>query len=121
MVGQKFEVLPYLRAGDVFLLTSFTEQMPLTILEAMSVGLPVVASNVGEIRNIIDDGKDGFLRDIRDGCEGFASALLNLKDSSGRQTMSHAARAKVVTRFQEVAMAQCYQTLIDDLLWQHRQ
>ena len=50
MVGQKLEVLPYLRAGDVFLLTSLTEQMPLTILEAMSVGLPVVASNVGEIR-----------------------------------------------------------------------
>lgn len=121
MVGQKFEVLPYLRAGDVFLLTSFTEQMPLTILEAMSVGLPVVASNVGEIRNIIDDGKDGLLRDIRDGCEGFASALLNLKDSSDRQTMSHAARAKVVTRFREAAMAQYYQTLIDDLLWQHRQ
>jgi glycosyltransferase involved in cell wall biosynthesis len=116
MVGQRSEVLPYLRAGDVFLLTSYTEQMPLTILEAMSVGLPVIASNVGEIRHIIDDGKDGFLRDIRDGCEGFASALLSLQDSSALQTMSHAARAKIVSRFQETTMVRSYEMLIDNLL-----
>jgi glycosyltransferase involved in cell wall biosynthesis len=120
MVGQRLEVLPYLRAGDVFLLTSLTEQMPLTILEAMSVGLPVIASDVGEIRHIIDDGKDGFLRNIRDGCEGFASALLRLKDSSELQTMSHAARSKIVSRFQEATMVQCYRTLLDNLLGQHQ-
>ena len=119
MVGQRFEVLPYLRAGDVFLLTSLTEQMPLTILEAMSVGLPVIASDVGEIRQIIDDGKDGFLRNIRDGCEGFATALLRLKQSSDWQTMSHAARTKIVVGFQETMMVRCYQTLIDNLLGQY--
>jgi glycosyltransferase involved in cell wall biosynthesis len=116
MVGQKFDVLPYLRAGDVFLLTSLTEQMPLTILEAMSVGLPVIASDVGEIRTIIDDGKDGFLRNIADGYAGFASALLSLKDSSNRQTMSQGARSKIVSGFQEAKMVQRYQTLIDKLL-----
>jgi glycosyltransferase involved in cell wall biosynthesis len=119
MVGQRFEVLPYLRAGDVFLLTSLTEQMPLTILEAMSVGLPVIASDVGEIRKIIDDGKDGFLRNIRDGCGGFATALLGLKQSSDWQTMGHAARSKIVVGFQETMMIRCYQTLIDNLLGQH--
>jgi glycosyltransferase involved in cell wall biosynthesis len=116
MVGQKLEVLPYLRAGDVFILTSLTEQMPLTILEAMSVGLPVVASDVGEIHNVIDDGEDGFLRNIHDGWEGFASALLRLKDPSARRTMSQAARTKIVTTFRETMMVQRYQTLLDDLL-----
>jgi glycosyltransferase involved in cell wall biosynthesis len=116
MVGQKLEVLPYLRAGDVFLLTSHTEQMPLTIMEAMSVGLPVIASDVGEIRHIIDDGKDGFLRKISDGREGFATVLLRLKDSSDRHTMSLAARSKIVNSFQQKTMVQCYQTLMDDLL-----
>ena len=115
MVGQKSEVLPYLRTGDVFLLTSLTEQMPLTILEAMSVGLPVIASDVGEICTIIDDGKDGFLRNIQDGCEGFATALLRLKQTSERQAMSHAARSKIVHGFQEAMMVRCYQTLIDSL------
>jgi L-malate glycosyltransferase len=116
MVGQRLEVLPYLRAGDVFLLTSLTEQMPLTIMEAMSVGLPVIASDVGEIRNIIDDGKDGFLRSISDGREGFATALLKLKNSSDRHAMSLAARSKIVSGFQQKTMIQCYQTLMDDLL-----
>jgi len=116
MVGQRFEVLPYLRAGDVFLLTSLTEQMPLTILEAMSVGLPVIASDVGEIRHIIDDGKDGFLRHTGDGVEGFVSALLRLKDAPDRQTMSHAARAKIIMSFQETTMVRRYQTLLDTLL-----
>jgi L-malate glycosyltransferase len=116
MVGQRSEVLPYLRAGEVFLLTSLTEQMPLTILEAMAVGLPVIASDVGEIRHIIDDGKDGFLRNSGDGVEGFASALLSLKDASDRLTMSHAARAKIIMRFQETTMVRRYQTLLNALL-----
>ena len=116
MVGQCFEVLPYLRVGDVFLLTSLTEQMPLAILEAMSVGLPVIASDVGEISNIVDDGKNGFLRNIHNGCAEFASAILSLKESSYRQTMSYAARSKILAGFQETMMVRRYQTLIDDLL-----
>ena len=120
MVGQRSDVLPYLRTADVFLLTSLTEQMPLTILEAMSVGLPVIASDVGEIRTIIDDGKDGFLRNIHDGCEGFATALLKLKQASDSQAMGHAARSKIVLGFQETMMVRCYQTLIDSLLEHHR-
>jgi glycosyltransferase involved in cell wall biosynthesis len=120
MVGRQFDVLPYLRAGDAFLLTSLTEQMPLTILEAMSVGLPVVASDVGEISKIIDDGQNGFVRNIRDGCEGFATALLSLKQSSNWQTMSRAARSKIVVGFQEAMMVRSYQTLIEDLLGHHR-
>jgi len=116
MVGQRAEVLPYLRTGDVFLLTSITEQMPLTILEAMSVGLPVIASDVGEIRTIINDGQDGFLRNIQGGCEEFATALLRLKQTSQRRTMSQAARSKIVHGFQETRMVRSYQTLIDSFL-----
>jgi glycosyltransferase involved in cell wall biosynthesis len=116
MVGQRLEVLPYLRAGDVFLLTSVTEQMPLTILEAMSVGLPVISSDVGEISHIIADGKDGFLRHTGDGVDGFVSAMLKLKDAPVRQTMSRAARAKIIMSFQQTTMVRCYQTLIDTLL-----
>ena len=44
----KLQVLPYLRAMDVFLLTSLREQMPLTVLEAMAVEIPVISTRVGE-------------------------------------------------------------------------
>lgn len=118
LVGQQVEVLPYLRAGDVFLLTSLTEQMPLTILEAMSVGLPVIASDVGEIGQIIEDGKDGYLRDLNQGWEAFVLALLRLKDPVERRAMSQAARARILNGFQETMMVRRYQDLIEHLLHQ---
>ena len=55
-VGQQAQVLPYLRAMDVFLLTSLREQMPLTVLEAMAVEIPVISTRVVRMPFIIDDG-----------------------------------------------------------------
>ena len=57
--GRKKE--EYLRNSDIFVLPSYTEAFPLTILEAMQYSLPVVASNVGGISTQIEDGKNGFL------------------------------------------------------------
>ena len=57
--GRKKE--EYLRNSDIFVLPSYTEAFPLTILEAMQYSLPVVASNVGGISTQVEDGKSGFL------------------------------------------------------------
>lgn len=51
----------YLKAADVFVLPSLYEGLPHTILEAMRVGIPIVATNIGGIPELIEDGKDGFL------------------------------------------------------------
>lgn len=51
----------FLRQADIFVLPSYTEAFPLTILEAMQFALPVVASNVGGISSQIEDGVNGFL------------------------------------------------------------
>jgi len=51
----------YLTAFDVFTLTSRKEGLPYAILEAGSAGLPVIASNIGGIPEIIESGRDGFL------------------------------------------------------------
>ena len=50
-----------LAASDVFALTSHNEANPVSILEAMSVGKPVVATNVGSIHEAVTDGRNGFL------------------------------------------------------------
>jgi glycosyltransferase involved in cell wall biosynthesis len=55
------EVYDVLSACDILVLPSYTEGTPMIILEAMSVGLPVVASAVGDIPDIITPDKDGFL------------------------------------------------------------
>jgi glycosyltransferase involved in cell wall biosynthesis len=56
------EKLPKLyQAADIFAFSTFYENLPFAILEALSSGLPVVTTNVGGIPEIIDDGKNGFL------------------------------------------------------------
>lgn len=51
----------YLKAADIFALPSSYEGMPHTILEAMRAGIPIVASNIGGIPELIEQGREGFL------------------------------------------------------------
>jgi glycosyltransferase involved in cell wall biosynthesis len=61
MVGRVEEAEKYLKAFDVFSLTSITEALPYVLLEAGQAGLPIIASNVGGIPEIIDDMQSGIL------------------------------------------------------------
>jgi len=86
--------------------------MPLTILEAMGVGIPVVATRVGEIPYIIDDGADGFVRDLKAPVEAFVQPLRILSCSFQRRKMREAARKKVLVHFQQEPMVQNYLKVI---------
>jgi len=112
-VGQQSEVLPYLRAMDVFLLTSLREQMPLTVLEVMGAGVPVITTRVGELPYIIDDGIDGFIRDVNAPVEAFVQPLQSLCVSR-RKKLGKAARQKVVEQFQLSTMVKEYTELIKE-------
>jgi glycosyltransferase involved in cell wall biosynthesis len=59
--GRQDNVVPYLQAMDIFVLPSLTETSSLATMEAMSVGLPVVVTPVGNIREYIVDGKNGLI------------------------------------------------------------
>jgi glycosyltransferase involved in cell wall biosynthesis len=61
LVGQIDEAKKYLRAFDIFTLSSITEALPYALLEAGQAGLPIIASNVGGIPEIIDDMENGIL------------------------------------------------------------
>lgn len=61
LVGNVENASSYLKAFDIFALTSITEALPYAILEAGKAGVPIVASNVGGISEIIDDMKSGIL------------------------------------------------------------
>lgn len=107
-VGQQENVVAYLRAMDVFILTSLREQMPMSMLEAMSVGLPIVATAVGEIPAILQGQEAGFVSEIDHASKQLAEALLQLRDPQVRSQMGQAGRSLVVQRFRQQAMIQEY-------------
>ncbi len=66
-------------AMDVFAFSSFSETQGMVIAEAMAAGLPVVALNASGVREVVRDGKNGFLLDAKAGEEEFAACLSKIK------------------------------------------
>ena len=60
-IGPRTDVARLLRAADGFVLSSAWEGMPNTVMEAMAAGLPVVATDVGDVRELVEDGVSGFV------------------------------------------------------------
>lgn len=81
MVGYQRDVTAYYGAADVFALTSHTEGSPNVLLEAMDARVPIVATAVGGIGEMIQDGQNGLL--VRSGdVEGIARAVVTLLDNT---------------------------------------
>jgi glycosyltransferase involved in cell wall biosynthesis len=96
---------PWLKAMDVFALTSRSEGMPQAVIEASVMGLPVVASHVGGLPEVIEDGVTGILFQAGDDA-AVAAALVDLiADPQRRAKMGAAARARVEARFDVRRMA----------------
>lgn len=94
--GKKYgeEKLIFFQQADIFVLPTFNECFPLVLLEAMEQGLPCVASAIGGIPEIIDEGKTGFLIPCRK-VQPLAERIgLLLKDISLRKQLGEAGRAK---------------------------
>lgn len=75
--GYQSDVGPWLKRSRVFILTSLTEGLSLALMEAMMCGLPAVVPNVGELGELVEDGRNGFLVDERRP-EAYASRILRL-------------------------------------------
>ena len=90
--------------ADVFCLASWWEAMPLSVLEAMASGIPVVATRVGDIPRIVEDGLTGILVPAKDP-EALANALeVYLADSTRRRAAGQAGRERVEQNYSVEAM-----------------
>jgi glycosyltransferase involved in cell wall biosynthesis len=71
------EIPEYMSAADVFVLPSISEGLPLVMLEALATGVPVIASRVGGIPDVLINEYNGLLVEARD-VEGLAKAVLRI-------------------------------------------
>jgi len=108
LTGYRSDVPDLLRCVDTLVLPSETESAPLTILEAMSTGLPVLATNVGGIPEIVEDGRNGFLVPLKHP-EDIAEKILELHgDREKMRRMGAAARETVLERYSTEKVVQQY-------------
>ena len=98
-LGFRSDVSSLLNAADFFVLPSFTEGLPLSVLEAMAHRLPVIATPVGGVPELIEDGRDGILIPVRDP-RALAAAVMRLNcDRAFAERLAESAFEKVLQRF----------------------
>ena len=117
LLDRKENVSDYLNASDVFILASLWEGLPIALLEAMACGLPVVATNVGGISEIIKDGVSGFLVELKNPMMLAEKIryLLNL-DVESRKEMGVEGRKIIENKFSLEKMVKNYENLYGKFL-----
>jgi len=98
-VGKQPRIVDYLSASDVLLLPSEQESFGLAALEAMACEVPVVASRVGGVPEVVTDGETGFLSAVGDVDKMADDAGRLLADSEFRTNMGRSARESAVSRY----------------------
>jgi len=113
--GARADIADILHTFSVFALPSLAEGTPVSMLEAMACGLPVVASRVGGIPEVVDEGMQGLLVPVGD-VDALTDALARYAQDAGlRAAHGGAGRARVEERFSLRAMVTAYGALYDGL------
>lgn len=98
------EIRPYLRAMDIACVPSLKDSLPLTALEAMSVGRPVIASRAGDLPLAIEDGRNGLLVEVGSATALEAAVERLIADPALRERLGAAGRHTLLTRYSPDAM-----------------
>ncbi len=116
-LGEMDDPKPILRATDVLVQCSIiAESFGLSLIEAMAMGKPVIASNSGGPVEIVDDEIDGFLVDPKDVCRRADILDLLYHDRERYRQMGNAARKKVIQRYGIDAMASKFSSMYQEPL-----
>jgi N-acetyl-alpha-D-glucosaminyl L-malate synthase BshA len=115
-VGEQQDLVPWLSTADLFLLPSSQESFGLAALEAMSCGVPVVASRVGGLPDVITHGATGFVFDPDD-IQGMAECGISLLTAPARaRAIGAAAAAEVRARFSAAKVVPQYEAFYEEVL-----
>ncbi|MGH7380645.1 MAG: glycosyltransferase [Candidatus Methylomirabilales bacterium] len=115
-LGHRDDVRDILALCEVFVLPSLSEGMPLALLEAMAAGVPAVATQVGGINEVLEDGKTGLLVPAADSQQLAESIITLLNDRVLRVRMGAVARESVASCFSLNRMVEAYENIYADLI-----
>jgi glycosyltransferase involved in cell wall biosynthesis len=128
-LGSTDDVRPFIAAADCVVLPSYREGTPRTLLEGAAMGRPLIATDVPGCREVVEDGRNGLLCNVRDAAD-LAGKMLQFIDLSPeeRARMGRESRAKVEREFDEQIVIDRYLEVIDQILaeraaavpWHHR-
>jgi glycosyltransferase involved in cell wall biosynthesis len=112
--------LAIVQRADVVVLPSLSEGLPIALLEAMAIGRAVVASNVGGIPEVVQDGETGLLTAPAD-AQALSTAIVQLlKDAALRTSLGTRARAHVERHWSSQRMVESTAAVYDEVLAAHK-
>jgi glycosyltransferase involved in cell wall biosynthesis len=108
-LGETDDVRPYVESATAVVLPSYREGLPRSLLEAAAMARPLIATDVPGCREVVSDGVNGFLCDVRDP-RSLADAIMRLAQLSAgkRVTFGEASRRLVEQRFSEDVVIEAY-------------
>ena len=114
-LGLRTDIPDVLGAADIFVLSSHYEGNPLSVIEAMAAGLPIVSTAVGGVPELLRNGQEGFI--VQPGrAEELSQAMMTLlRDAGLRKAMGAAAAARAKEKFDVAAMVRAYEELYDEI------
>lgn len=110
--GYRADVKELLHVVDAFAFPSLQEGLPVALMEAMAVGLPVVCSRIRGNVDLIEDGKGGYLYDSRD-VDGFADGIKKIIQTNKNNIMGEINK-KTMTRFDKNVVCQYMERIYSD-------
>ena len=98
-IGETNDVRPYIEQCSVYVLPSYREGMPRSVLEAMSIGRPIITTNVPGCKETVVPGKNGYLVEMKSSKELVIAMSKIINDVKQLQKMGSYSRKLVVERF----------------------
>jgi glycosyltransferase involved in cell wall biosynthesis len=115
LAGVVADIWPHLAAADILVLPSLSEPLGMVVLEAMAAGLPVVATDVGGVPELVEDGVTGRLVPVEDPVE-MANVLAKLLSDQDRLLRMGASARVAAKSFKMDVMVDRYFELYDELV-----
>jgi len=115
-VGNTNDVIRHYHDSHILVIPSNWEGLPLVLLEGMACGLAIVASNLGGIREVIQDGINGLLFPMGNGKELASKIIYLIKNPEAATEMGRISREKAVSHFSLIKNIQSYLELYESLL-----